>query len=204
MLPLSSLADGAFCMRAATVAVSSDVTRVLEILSEQHRAASRAHRGVMAHEQILDAVGEHLVSAYAPDGRRHPALGVAVKAWLRAHRVAMYGDHMLRRGRQAKRSEVAAETFEGSDYIVERGRLLESHRHGFGMACEHRCARAGSAHLYWKFGDAPLGDASKDFARLDRNAFFLARNIRDDVLDDIERGQVAAGARDSLHRCDDG
>src|SRR5713226_4809851 len=71
------------------------------------------------------------------------------------------------------------------------------------MACEHRCARAGSAYLDWKFGDAPLGDAAKNFARLDRNAFFLARNIRDDVLDDIERGQVAAGARDSLHRGDD-
>src|SRR5713101_4938099 len=193
-----------FRVRAAAVAVSSDVTRVPEILSEQHRAASRAHRGVMAHEQILDAVGKHLVGAYAPDGGRHPALGVAVKAWLRAHRVKMHGDHMLRRGRQAKRSEIAAEAFERRNYVIERGRPLKSHRHGFGMACEHRCARAGSAHLDWKFGDAPLGDASKDFARLDRDALFLARNIRDDVLDDIERGQVPAGARDSLHRCDDG
>src|ERR1700730_16756334 len=43
-------AKGAFRVRAAAVAVSSDVTRVLEVLSEQHRAASRAHRGVMTHE----------------------------------------------------------------------------------------------------------------------------------------------------------
>src|SRR5260370_32180500 len=114
MLPLSPLADGVFCMRAATVAVSSDVTRVPEKLSEQHRAASRAHRGVMAHEQILDAVGKHLVGAYAPDGGRHPALGVAVKAWLRAHRVAMHGDHMLRRGRQAKRTALTAENHHSS------------------------------------------------------------------------------------------
>src|SRR5260370_37388588 len=134
MLPLSSLADGAFCMRAATVAVSSDVTRVLEILSEQHRAASRAHRGVMAHEQILDAVGKHLVGAYAPDGGRHPALGVAVKAWLRAHRVKMPSDHMLRRGRQAKRSEIPAEDLERRNYLIERGRPLQDHRHRFGMA----------------------------------------------------------------------
>src|SRR5260370_41518074 len=128
MLPLSSLADGAFCMRAATVAVSSDVTRVLEILSEQHRAASRAHRGVMAHEQILDAVGKHLVGPYAPDGGRHPALGVAVKARLRAHRVAMHGDHMLWRGRQAEGREGAAQAFGGSDYILEPRRPPQVHR----------------------------------------------------------------------------
>src|SRR5260370_27225596 len=114
MLPLSSLADGAFCVRAAAVAVSSDVTRVPEILSEQHRAASRAHRGVMAHEQILDAVGEHLVGAYAPDGGRHPALGVAVEPWLRAHRVAMHADHMLRRGGQDKRTALTAENHHSS------------------------------------------------------------------------------------------
>src|SRR6266849_3106473 len=116
MLPLSPLPDGVFACAPLRL---SDVTLVPEILSEQHRAASRAHRGVMAHEQILDAVGKHLVGPYAPNGGRHPALGVAVQARLRAHRVTMYGDHMLRRGRQAKRSEIAAETFEGSDYIVE-------------------------------------------------------------------------------------
>src|SRR4029077_710488 len=118
-------------------AASSDVTRVLEILSEQHCAASRAHRGVMAYEQVLDAVGKHLVGAYAPDGGRHPALGVAVKAWLRAHRIATHGDHMLRRVRQAERSEVATEAFKCRDYVIERSRLFKSHCHGFGMACEH-------------------------------------------------------------------
>jgi hypothetical protein len=40
---------------------------VVQILSEQDRAATGPHRGIVADEEILDAVGKDVVGTHAPD-----------------------------------------------------------------------------------------------------------------------------------------
>src|SRR5690242_13161145 len=68
------------------------------------------------------------------------------------------------------------------------------------MPSKDRRAGAGSTDFDWEFGDAAFDRPSQNLARFDHHAFFLARNIGDDILDNIERGKVAARPRDALHR----
>src|SRR6516162_2427946 len=71
------------------------------------------------------------------------------------------------------------------------------------MAGKDRRARAGRTYLDWQFGDTAFRDASQDLGRFDHHSLFLTRNIRDDILDNIKRGHVAARTRDTLHRSND-
>ena len=116
----------------------------------------------------------------------------------------MHRDHLFRRGRQAQRSELATEFLHRRDYLLDRCRALQPDRHRLGMTGQYRGACTSRADPDRQFHDRALAHAPENLARFDHHALFFTRNVRNDVLDDIERGQVAPGARYPLHRGDDG
>src|SRR5439155_246412 len=70
------------------------------------------------------------------------------------------------------------------------------------VALEHGCARAGGADRCRVGSDPSLTEPPENLRRLGCHLLLLLRNVRDQVVDDVERDDArrAAGARQALHR----
>src|SRR5438128_391906 len=70
------------------------------------------------------------------------------------------------------------------------------------MALDHRDAGARRAHVGGMRLDAALAEPAEDLPRLRRDLLLLLRDVRDHVVDDVEREHArrAAGAGQSLQR----
>src|SRR5580700_3018964 len=102
----------------------------------------------------------------------------------------MHRDHVARRGRQAEPGEVGAEALEGGYDFIGGGGFPQRHAYRLGVSGNHTGTGAGRAYFNRWLDDRAFADTSQDLAGFDLDAFFLARNIGDDVLDDVERRQV--------------
>ena len=173
--------------------------RVHQLGVQNRRAGGAANRIVSQRDELGV---HHRALAQAADGDRHAAAEVRIEPRLRPVRFLHHDDRRLRRARQPQLLRLAAKLAHRLGDRVDRGLLLERHRHRDRVAVDHRHAIGVRADDRGYGARPPSLPRIFSVSRL--HLLFFAADERHDVAENVERRHAGISrARHRLHRRDD-
>ena len=194
-------------------------------LSIDNAARRSTDRHIVRKQDELDV--QHRTLPHPAHRHARAVLEVPVEARLGPVWLLVHDDRVARRGRTAERARVGGERGEGLADLLGRGRGPLGEAHGDARCVPvddgdavARCADAEGVFgvhvegLYAGIGAGGgavvvvlvfrVGDAAEDFERFPFYFFFLALDVGDDVVEDVEGGNAGvACAGDGLEGGDD-
>jgi hypothetical protein len=174
------------------------------------RTRRRPDADVVREHDKLDV--QNAALAHSADVDPASVLVVPVESRLRPVNLVVDMDRLLGRGRTCELLWLAGVRLENLDDLLRRRRRSPGKADGnsLGVAVEDRYAVAVSRDLERRVRMeverilSRLHEAAEDLGRLPLDLLLFARDIRNDVVEDVERWHAGiASSRDSLHRSDE-
>src|SRR5271165_1351314 len=172
--------------------------RLEEFSVEQRRSRCAANRVVREHSEL---VVQNAAWAQPSHGHGHAVAAVHIEARLRAVRRIVVHNGLRRRQRQLELLRSRAKVVECSDDFSGVGLLPQLYGNRLGVAVFDRNPIAVRRHAECGLLDMIAIQSSEELTRLLFHLLFLFGDIRDDVAQDVERGDARIScSTDRLHR----